>query len=756
MRASTSGDFAGENSMSYPLFQQFAKAAEPWGEVFATSHVGSKKFGLGTEPEGKITGENVTAKFFSALHVRPALGRIFGPHDDSVLGGNAVAVLSDAFWKRRFQADPSVLGRTIYVDEAPYTVVGVAQAGFLGSEAENSVDVWVPATAAVDKGWLGEPNINWLRLLARVRPGTDTVRAQASIEGVLRTHITQVLMPDAAPRFKMMLAAQHMTLRPAPSGLATTGRKYEKPLLVLLAVVGVVLLIACGNIANLILARNATRQHEIEVRLALGASRGRIARQLFTESLMLALAGAACAVGVAAWMTRLLISLLPPTGLPLAYDVRPDFTVLGFTAAVAVMTAVVFGLAPAFRAARAGTRMNLRDGRRITGSAWSGRLLTAGQLALSLPLLVGAGLFLQTLRNLQTSDLGFRPESVTSFAVDFPKGTAKERMRAAYEEVRRRLESHAGVAVAGYAWPGLYGNGGWSNGVVMDGHATAPGEDNEVGAITVSPGLFEAAGMRLLQGRYLNSKDQAGGPPVVVVNESFARYYFGSEPPLGRRIRLSGSEKTQREIVGVVRDAKHYGIRARTWRMVYVPGWQDGTFYVRASLGAQALRTIIRGDTAASDKLAQVGEIHPFEEDVNGMISQERLMGILSSVFGALACLLASVGLYGVVAYGVSRRTNEFGIRIALGAGQRDIRRLVVGQMAGVITAGIAMGAVLALVLGRALSATIAGMLYGIEPTDVLVFAAGALWLGAIALVAAFLPARRAARVDPMTALRYE
>src|SRR5579872_3272515 len=291
MRVSTAGDFAGEHSISYPLFQQFASAAHTWGEVFATGQIGSRKFGLNALPTERIAGEDVSGNFFSVLHVRPILGRVFNPQDDSVLGGNHVAVLSNAFWRRRFQSDPSILGRTIYCDEAPYTVIGVAQPGFLGSEAEAAVDVWVPVTASVDKGWMTNAEVNWLRLLVRLHPGADRARAQAIFEGVFQTHVANALLPGASPRWKSMLQAQHMTLRPAPSGLATTGRKYQKPLLVLLAVTAVVLLIACANIANLILARNTARQHEIRVRLALGASRGRIARQLFTENLILSLTG---------------------------------------------------------------------------------------------------------------------------------------------------------------------------------------------------------------------------------------------------------------------------------------------------------------------------------------------------------------------------------------------------------------------------------------------------------------------------------
>ena len=755
MRASSEGDFAGEFSYSYPLFQQFSKTAAPWGDVFATETVGSTKFGLNGISDERIAGEAVSGNFFSVLNVRPIVGRVLEPQDDNVLGENHVAVLSYAFWKRRFQSDASVLGRRILYGETPYTVVGVARPGFTGIEPGESADVWVPVTAgAADRGWHPDPNINWLRLLVRLHRGVDPKRAQAMFETAFRTHVADVLLPSASPRFKQMLVAQHITVRPAASGLATTGREYEKPLLVLFAVVAVVLLISCANIANLILARNAARHHEIVVRLALGASRERVAWQLFTENLTLSLSGAFVGVLLSVWGTRVLVSLLPPSPVPMAFNLQPDFVVFSFTAAVAVATAVLFGLGPALRASRERLEMSLQGGRRVIASAWSGRLLLAGQLALSLPLLVGAGLFVETLHNLKSSDLGFHAENVVTFDLSYPKGTSDDRLRQACAEIKQRLESHPGVILASYG-SSVYGDGGWSGGVHVIANPS-PGKDNEVGLISAGPGFFEAIALGLLQGRYLNSQDQAEKPPVAVVNESFARHYFGSNSAIGQHIKLAFEPQVVREIVGVVRDAKHYGVRERAWRMVYLPTRKDDTFYVRSTLNTQLLSGAIRADVAASDKVLQVEEIRPLETVVNDMISQERLTALLSSVFGALACLIAAIGLYGVVAYSVSRRTNEFGIRMTLGAQRSDIRRLVLSQTLAVILCGVAIGIGGSLVVVRLLSSTINGMLYGIKPTDISLFMGATISLVAIALLAGFLPARRAARVDPMVALRYE
>jgi len=702
-----------------------------------------------------VAGEAVSDNFFSVLNVGPILGRVLEPQDDNVLGGNHVAVLSYAFWRRRFQADTSILGKTILYDETPYTVVGVARPGFFGIEPGESVEVWVPTTAAAaDRGWHPDPNLNWLRLLVRLHRGVDPAQAQAIFKAAFGAHVADVLLPSASPRFKQMLIAQHITVRPAASGLATTGREYEKPLLVLLAVVAVVLLISCANIANLMLARNTARHHEIMVRLALGASRARVAWQLFTETLTLSLFGAFVGLLFSVWGTRVLVSLLPPSPVPMAFNLRPDFVVFSFTAAVAVATAILFGLGPAIRASREQLEISLQGGRRVIASAWSGRLLLAGQLALSLPLLVGAGLFVETLHNLKSSDLGFDPENVVTFDLSYPKGTSQDRLHQACAEIKQRLETHPGVVVASYG-SGVYGDGGWDGSVDVIGNPS-PGKDNDVGLISAGPGFFEAIGLGLLQGRYLDSQDQAEKPPVAQVNESFARHYFGSNSAIGQRIKLGFERQITREIVGVVRDAKHYGVRARVWRMVYLPTRKDDTFYVRSTLNPQLLGGAIRADVAASDKVLQVQEIRPLETDVNNMISQERLTALLSSIFGALACLIAAIGLYGVVAYGVSRRTNEFGIRMALGAQRGDIRRLVLRQTLAVVLCGVAIGIGSALVLVRLLSSTINGMLYGIKPTDIALFMGATISLVAIALLAAFLPARRASRVDPMVALRYE
>jgi len=647
-----------------------------------------------------------------------------------------------------------VLGRTIFYKETPYTVAGVAQAGFDGIESEARVDVWVPVASDVpSQAWLVSPQISWLKLVARIPSANDPRRVEGALEAAFRAHVTEKLLPRTRqPHFRAVFEAQYLKLRPASAGLSTTGRKYQEPLLILMAVVALVLLISCANVANLAMARNRARRNQIAVRLALGASRGRIVSQLLTECLLLAFCGTACALVLAEWSCHLLILLLPEAQPPLAYDIRPDSATLAFAAAAGVVTAILFGLGPALRASRGGANPTVGTGARTTGRFLAGRALVAGQLALSLLLLTGAGLFLATVRNIAAIDLGFQPEGVATFDVSFPKGMTDPQVVQADEAIRERLLASPGVAAASYAYPDVYGNGGWSLGVEVEGRAGAPGEDNETGVIGAGPGFFETMRLPLLQGRYLTVRDLAGASPVAVVNERFARYYFGAASPLGRRIKLGGADQPFREIVGVVRDARHYGAREPVWRMAYLPASQEGSFLVRGRGGAHALGGIIRSAVSGSGSSAQVERVGPLQDIVDALAGRERMIAALSAAFGALAALLASIGLYGVMAYGVAGRTPELGIRIAVGAQPSDVVRLILKETMQLVAAGGCAG----LAAAAALTRLVSSMLYGVRPDDPGILAGSALVLAAVALVAGYLPARRASRIDPTVALRHD
>ena len=737
-----------EPSFSYKLFGLIADAARPYGEVLAKSTFGMRKFGLDVSSPERVVGEAVSANYFSALRVDPSIGRLLESQDDNVLGGNRVAVLSHAFWARRFQSDPSVIGRTVYYKETPYSVIGVARPGFAGVESEAMVDVWVPISTDIPRSALTGPNFNSLRLLARLHPGANPARVQAVLDGVFRSHLENEILRKVPAAFRPAVAAQHLVVRPASAGFSAMGRRYERPLVILLAVVVLVLLISCANVANLVMARNSGRAHEINLRLALGAGGARVAAQLLMETALLALAGASCGVALALWACRLVVSLLPQSAVPLAFDFRPNPIVLAFTAAIAVSTTLLFGLAPALRAARAGRTLQLKSGSRTTGRTLAPRLLVAGQLALSLLLLIAAGLFLGTVRNFKAIDLGFQADHLVTFGLSFPRATPPERVRQVYAQVRAGLLASPGIVSASYDT-----GGGWSAGVEAEGRPAAPGEDNEVGVIAAGPGWFETLGLGLLEGRYLTDRDTPDSP-AVVVNARLARHFFGNASPIGRRIRVNlGPDRPPlHEIVGVVRDARHYGLKARDWPMVFLPSNRDGGFVLRTQGEVSGIGNTIRAAVAASGGIAQVERIRPYRDEIDESLDRERMMAALSTVFGGLATLLAAIGMYGVLAYGVSRRTAEMGIRMALGAQRRDVQWMVLRETANMFAAGIAAG------LAGALAATrlIATMLYGVKPFDAAIFAGAALLLAAVAALAGWVPAYRASRIDAMEALRHE
>jgi predicted permease len=752
LRSKPGSGLEGEFAYSYVLFRELSKAARPFGEVIAKTSFGLRKFGVDGDSSERVVGEAVSANFFSALRVKPAIGRVLQPQDDNRLGGERVAVLSHAFWTRRFQSSPSVLGKTIQYKETPYTVVGVAQPGFIGLEAETSIDVWVPITADAERAWLTNAHTSWLTVLMRLRSGINPPQVQGILDTVFRAHAAREVLPTLPPHFKPILESQHLTVRSASSGLSSMGRRYERPLQLLMAIVALVLLISCANVANLVMARNEARQHEIALRLAIGASRVRIVSQLLIESLLLAVLGAVCGLAVAVWACGLLLSLLPEPRVPLAFNLRPDLTVLGFTTAVAMATAILFGLAPALRAYRASRNRTLNSSRRTTGRSLAGRTLVAGQLAVSLVLLIGAGLFLETIGNLKAIDLGFSPQRLVTFEASFPRGTPAEHVRQTYEQIQERLESRPGVIAVSYSWPGIYEGGGWSSPVEVEGRRAAPGEDNEAAVMAVGPGFFQTIGLALRHGRDFNGGDQSG-PPVAVVNESLAKRHFGETSPVGRRIRLPGREPELREIVGVVRDARHYGARGRLWPMVYLPQvMQDSFLVVRSTVDAQLLGPFIRETALAVNSAAQIERIQQVDDLVDRSFSSERLIATLSTSFAVLAAVLAAIGLYGVMAYSLARRTSELGVRMALGAQRSDILWLVFRETGRVLIAGGAIG------VAGALASTqlVSSVLYGVKATDGVVFLGATSVLAAVALVAAFLLARRASLIDPMTALRYE
>ena len=550
-----------DEGYSWYLFQQLSENAQPFGELIAKTAASREKFGMSIDCPERVMGEAVSANYFRALKVASLRGRVFQPQDDNISDGSRAAVLSHAFWERRFRSDSSILGKTIYYDETPYVVVGVAEAGFDGVQPGTAVDVWVPVTAAVPIDELRAKNESYLKVFARLNTNAGIGAAQGTWNGRFRAYVTGDLLPRYPAQDRWLIESEHISLRPARSGLAGVFQQYLKPVFLLMGIAALVLLISCANIANLMLARNVARRREIELRAALGASRGRVVSQLLIESLLIALSGAAAGLALATAAAKVLVAMLPGSSAPLTLDSRPDGTVLGFTMAVAGITAVLFGLLPALRASRTGADANLRSGARVTGRSFVRRALVAGQLALSLILLIAAGLFLGTIRNLKATGLGFRPERVTAFDVSFPRGADSRQIRQAYARILDHLKNAQGVVAVSHVWPSVYSRLRWQRGVVVEGRPFHANERDFACGVSAGPEFFETLGMSLAAGRYLNARDQMSATPVMVVNESFASAYFAGVSPLGRHVVVDGAPSQNWEVVGVVRDAKHYGVR---------------------------------------------------------------------------------------------------------------------------------------------------------------------------------------------------
>ena len=732
---------------SWPLYEELRDAVAPYGRLFARGSAGLRTFSAGPAEQERVIGEAVSGEYFSTLEIKPVAGRLLDPADDQ-----PVIVLSHSFWVRRFQADGAIVGKIVQYQEMPFRVIGVAQVGFRGIDAGIATDVWVPVKV-VDKQFVaGGIGTNWLSAIVRTKSPSE---GQAAIEARFQRHVAEELLPrETGQRFVRSLKAQHIRLRPAASGLATEGRPYERALIVLMAIVALVLLISCANVANLLLARNASRRHEIAVRMALGAGRVRLASQLLSESLMLALAGTVAGLGLGLSGCQLLLELLPPPRVPLQFDLVPDGTVLTFAAIMAIATTLLCGAGPVWRAWTSGAEGLRQGGMRITERSFGRKVLVAAQLALSLVLVAGAGLFLKTLYRLAETDLGFRPEHIMAFEFSFPRATPKEHRAQVARTVLDKLVARPGIS-ATFASQGIYEHGGWSTSLrIVDGKTLPRGSDTEVQLLGVGPEFFETLGIRLLAARTLDFRDDKSRAPVAVVNETFARAYFASDLPVGHVLVRPAQKPVPTEIVGLVRDVKHMGVKERVWPVVYLPALQldglEGMLLVRTALSPAESTRLVRDELKQADASAQIQYSATLETAVNSMISRERLIAYLSAAFGILAIMLAAVGLYGVMAYSMSRRTNEIGIRIALGARPGDIRRLALNESLRLTAVGAIVGFPCALAAGK----LVHGLLYGMSSADPWVLGAAALVMITVGVIAGWIPASRAARIDPNCALR--
>ncbi|HWS87819.1 MAG TPA: ABC transporter permease [Pyrinomonadaceae bacterium] len=698
------------------------------------------------EPE-RLQGASATANFFGALRVQPALGRLFTAEEEAE-GQDGVVVIGHGLWRRRFGGQPDIVGQQITLNGRSRTVIGVMPQGFkFPSEAE----VWVPLAPPAS---LREQRQSfWLSMVGRLKPGATVEGAQAELSAVAAR--LEKEFPDSNQGYGAYVVSLHEQV---------VGR-VSTALWVLLGAVGFVLLIACANVANLLLARAAAREREIAIRRALGAGRARLIRQFLTESVLLALVGGALGLLLAVWGVDVLVALAP-SDLPRLDQVGVDGRVLLFTVGISVGTGLLFGLAPALQAAQGDLNESLKEGGRGGGEGARGRrvrnALVVAEVALALVLLAGAGLMIKSFLRLQEVDLGFNAEHVLSMRVQLSGTNYREGARAVafYEQLVERIEATPGVqaaAAVGTVFLSSTPNSSWFS---IEGRpAFPPNERVEVPIDPVTPNYFRAMGVPLLKGRAFDARDRQDAPAVTVVNETFARRFFPGEEAVGKRIKYGPPDSDGQwiTIVGVVGDTRRTGFDAAVRPETYLPHAQAparGMMLVVRSSAADpsALANAVRGAVSSLDREVPVFQVRTLDELLSGMMAQRRLNMLLLAIFAGVALLLAAVGIFGVMNYAVSQRTHEIGLRVALGAQGRDILRMVVGQGMALVLAGLVLGLVCALALTRLMSS----LLYGVSAADPVTYAGIALLLAAVALLACYLPARRAMKVDPMEALRYE
>jgi predicted permease len=747
-------------NFDYPGFEAFRDAgSDLFQEIFAYSHI-YEKIGTVYRGEAEATrAQVVSGAMYSVLGVRPAVGRLLGPEDDRTPGCCPVAVLSYDYWQRRFGGDPQIIGHPITLNGTPYTVIGVAPERFRGLHVGESPDITVPLSMSGqltgDDDYPQKGGGWWLKVIARKKKGVSNERVRATLEPVLRRLTEDVESAD--------VGSLKLTVEPANRGVPSAPRRtLRDPLLVLLGTVGALLLIACLNIANLLLARATARQKEMAVRAAIGAGRGRLLRQLLTESSLLTLFGGLFGVLIATQLAPALVTWFADEATREALDLRPNGRVFAFTAAVAGLTGALFAVAPALRA----TRVELADAMKTgnlrapgdRGRSIAARALVVSEVALALPLLVLAGLFVQSLENLHSTDLGYRPENVLLFSVDpWQAGYFGSRRVGFHQELLDRVESMPGVKSATLSMFTMVMIG-WFDRVEVAGSQPRSEPDRSVGRNLGGPRFFETMGMTILRGRDFSDLDTASSTPVAAVNESFVRHYLGGKNPIGQEIRLSRFDHDRRrQIIAVVQDARDRGVREASPPMVYTPYLQQAergpmTFVLRTVGPPVSVAAQVREQVRALDRSLPVMQLMTLEARIGESLVRERLMAHCSSAIGFLALLLTSIGLYGVLSYMVSRRTAEIGIRMALGAQASGIRRLIMNEGLTLAMVGVAVGVLAAFGLTRLAES----QLYGITPTDPMTLSVVCLALIGVALLASYIPARRATNVDPMVALRHE
>jgi putative ABC transport system permease protein len=730
-----------DSNISFPDYLDWSKQTDLFASTAAYYNANSNLSADGAEPE-RVPRAGVTAGFFDVLGVQPVRGRAFLPEDDQPDAGS-VAIISDGLWKNRFGSDPNIVGKKIMVSARPVTVIGVMARGF---EYPERTQIWLPSGLVANE----EPRDNRsMSAIARLRPGVDIARAQAQINAINARLAQQ--FPDTSKGWDARVRGLQSYLV----------RDVRSALLAVLGAVGFVLLIACTNVANLLLTRAAARQKEIAIRAAMGASRARVVRQLLIESLLLSAIGGVCGMLLSFWLKDVLLAMIPE-GAPRLETVRIDYIVLAFVVAISVLTGIVFGLLPALQASKLDVSSALKLGGRFGDAHHRANvrsLLLIGEVALSLVLLIGAGLLIKSFVRLQEVRPGFNPHHVLIASIALPGAKYKEAQRPEFfRELKQRLESLPGVQTVGGGvnLPLAASNYSIGRAFIPEGRPLTANESQAASYSTITGDYFRALTIPLLAGRLFDDRDHAGAAKVAIVNELLAKRFFGSPGgAIGRRINIWRDEKFAREIVGVVGDTKPSTLDQETGEQIYVPHAQDESWnfmalVIRTASDPSSLAAAVRQEVQAIDRDQAVYNVRTMDDVVRNSLGTHRVSMQLFTVFAIVALLLAAIGIYGVMAYSVTQRTAEIGLRMALGAQRSDVLRLIVRQGLSLTLIGVAAGVVGALALTRVIS----NLLFHINATDPATFVAVVFFLIVVALVACWLPARRAARTDPMTALR--
>ena len=768
----------GERAMiTYPEFLELRERLTTLSGLFVTqSSLEQWQVRVAGNPQEPVHGRLVSEEYFSVLGVEPATGRVFNSHDAAGIGKDPYAVLSYDFWQRRFGGRTDVLGTPIKLNGATLSVIGVARRGFKGESGGQDPDLWIPILMQplINPGrdWLHDDGtqpfakISWLHAFGRLKPGATLAALQAEVDVTFKAMMESFYPLTLPAEVRKQGLSQHLVVHDARTGAFDSRDDFASQLGILLTVAGLVLLIACANVANLLLARATARRREVGIRLSIGASRKRLFRQFLTESLVLSLLGG-CAGLLIAWSgARLLVRLISDPEQPLSLATGLDWNVLGFTLAVTVCTGILFGLAPSLRASRTDLNASLREvSQSVTHSASRlnvAKTLVIAQVALSLLLVIGAGLFLHTLQNLQNADLGYPREHLLQIGVDgLTAGYKQQELASFYAEVAERLRALPGVRGVTYSALGLMTGGESSNRVEAEGFVPQREEDRHSRFDRIEPGYFAVLGIPFLLGRELGPQDTATSHPVCVINEELARRFFAGRNPIGLHLTTSyGEKRNVLEIVGLVKNARSGDLRKDIPQRFYLPVTQgfEGkvpesiVFLLRTTGEPKSIESTVRKAILTVNPDVPVTFASSMEDMIDEYTTSTRMIARLCAVFGAVALLLAATGLYGVLSYGVARRTNEIGIRMALGAGRGSVIAMILGETGAMVAIGMVVGIATALACTR----LIASQLYGLGKFDPISFVASSVMLCLVALIAGYIPAARAARVEPVKALRHE